>query len=148
MGCLMKLTEIVVISVWILFYIIILSVGQLFRYLNSTILQLGTIQLNNSTVDSMTYELERWRRRHALVCQLVEEVSSFFGVILLLSVTHSFVNFIVNTFEITNQRFNFQMGLIFLGRFSLNILRFSTICYGCSLVESEVRFVFIQPEST
>lgn len=140
-GCLAKVTEFVVLSVWVLFCIMIWTIVRLFRCLNSSVIQFAVDQPTELSEAFVTKQLNKWRRQHQLATQLIENVNSFFGGILVMIVTHSFVTLIVDSFEITifASSFNIFYGLIFLGRFSLNVLRFSTICYGCWLVDYEVR---------
>lgn len=139
-GCIAKATEIIVISVWVLFCVITWTTVHLFRCLNSNLLQIAAVSSTNKSETYLTSRLIQWSRRHQTVCELVEQVNSFFGWILLLMVTHSFVTLIVDSFEITMffNMFDIFNGLVFLGRLSINVLRFSTVCYGCWLLESEV----------
>lgn len=144
-GCLSKMTEYGVTNVLMLFSVIVLSVAQLFRQLNLSLLQLTGTPSSKFSIELLSIYLEQWRRHHVLVCQLVDEMKSFFGVILLVSLAHSFVSLITDSFEISMavRTSNWFLVFIFVSRVSINLLRFSTVCFGCWFLESEVGLLTI-----
>lgn len=142
-SCLSKTTEFFVISVLALFSVVTLSAAQLFRRLNSKILQFCATPHTMSTDDVLIFYLDRWRRQHTLVCQLVDEIQSFFGVVLLVALIHSFVSLITDSFEITMalKKSDHVLIFVFLVRFFLNLLRFGVVCFVSWYLESEVYII-------
>ena len=63
-----------------------------------------------------------------------------FGVILVISLAHSFVSFITNSFEImlALKRSTWVLFFIFLSRFCLGLYRFTAICFASWFLQSEV----------
>lgn len=128
------------ISILILFCVLAFSAGHLFRWLNLKILRLASSPCAMSSDDFIIKTLEQWRRQHALVCRLVDELNDFFGTILLVASVYSFLAFITNSFEVALafKRSNWALVFTFLCRFCLNFYRFATICIISWFMESEV----------
>lgn len=131
--------ETIATSIVILFCAIIWSVVELFRHVNSKIEKLSNPLLVVSSVDLLAVHFDSFRRQHTLVCKLVDEVQSFFGVIVLIALAHSFVSLITDSFEIATALKSYSMlsstFICFLGQ---HLIVFSLICYGCDLLQSEV----------
>lgn len=138
MICTAKLSEVVVVVILVLFCVMTWSIAHIFRSLHLNIRRLAA----TSSVDcaELVEYLEKWRYHHSLACRLVNEVKSFFGLILVFAFAHSFVSLITDSFEIAMSLVTARWGVmrVFVCRFGINMTRFSVICYACSLMESEV----------
>ncbi len=141
-----KISEVVSLSILVLFCVLVWATSHMFRYLNFKFAEFAnscssSLDLLNS-LDLVESELEKWRRHHSLVCQLVEQINSCFGIILLVGVIHSFVSFITDSFEITAimaLSSNKSLQTHFLIRFSQHFLLLSLVCLGSHYLQSEVR---------
>lgn len=134
-----KVIESIANTVVIFFCVITWSVVCLLRYFNQKIDEFSKMSPADMSSNMMTVYLENWRRQHTLVCQLIEEIKSFFGLILLISLAHAFVSLITDSFEITVafQSLSF-LRTTFMVRFLQHFVLFSFICFGTDLIQNEV----------
>lgn len=131
--------ETIATSIVISFCVINWIVVHLLRNLNSQMDEFSTTPSAAMSSDVMAITLENWRRQHTLVCQLIDEIKSFFGLILLIDVAHSFVSLITDSFEITVA---FQKGgflrSTFIIRLVQHLVLFSFVSFGSDLVQTAV----------
>jgi gustatory receptor len=141
-----KLSETLSLSVLVLFFVLVWSTIHLFRFVNSKTAGLITADSWSNAPISFTVsqQLENWRRLHALTCQLVDRINSCFGFILLVAMTHGFISFISDSFEITMA---FSNGTNFQSRFLIRFFQHFTllfvVCYSSYRLQAEV-YPFIQ----
>jgi len=78
-----------------LFYVLVSCSADLLalldRRVKALIIGSNCKQINDCLLAS---ELEKWRRHHILVCQLIEHINTCFGLIILTFIAYSFVSFI------------------------------------------------------
>lgn len=140
MGCLTKIMEYTVVSVLTLYCVIVFCVAHMFRHLNVKMFQIADKSTDASAYPWIGVYLENWRRHYVLVCQLVDEINSFFGVTLLITMTHSFTNLICDTFEFFSSFHSKELSslLVHFGQIFIHLFRFSIISFGSHFLESEV----------
>ena len=141
-----KLSETLSLSILVLFFILVWSTIYLFRFVNLNSVGLLTAVTSSSSsssspsfVFSVSQKLENLRRFHVLICQLVDRINSCFGFILLVAMTHGFISFISDSFEITMAFSNhdtFQTR--FLIRFCQHFALLFAVCYSSYRLQSEV----------
>lgn len=133
-----EIMETIATSIVVLFCIITWSGVELFRQLNSKIDKLSNPLFVASSAE-LAVHFDSIRRQHTLACKLVDEIQSFFGVIVLIALAHSFVSLITDSFEIATALKSYNLlsstFLCFLGQ---HLIIFSLICYGCDMLQSEV----------
>ena len=143
-----KMTETLSFSIIALFCILVCAISRMFRCLNlkaaSLSLSAGsnkvTMSCSLSSVGFVSSKLENWRRHYSLVCQLVDQMNSCFGIIILVTMAHSFVNFTTDSFEvvlafISNKKTIQTRFLILLFK---HFFLLSSVCLGSYLLQSEV----------
>ena len=84
----------VAILMW--FFILVTTSSALFDELEDRFNMIIKIGLNCKTGAE---ELNRWRKHHALVCQLVTHINTSFGFVLVIAFSHGFVSFINNFYQ-------------------------------------------------
>jgi hypothetical protein len=137
-----KLSETLSLSILVLLSILVWSTIYLFRFVNLNsvgLLTAITSPSSSSPSFSVSQKLENWRRFHVLICQLVDRINSCFGFILLVAMTHGFISFISDSFEITMAFSNhdtFQTR--FLIRFCQHFALLFAVCYSSYRLQSEV----------
>ncbi|XP_046636938.1 uncharacterized protein LOC124315351 isoform X2 [Daphnia pulicaria] len=92
-----------IISVFLLFCVMARVITLVFQGLNEQIVRIDEAEQFSPfylTGRIWNGRLEKWRRNHALACELVEMVNKCFGVVMLVTVVNVFVSFITTTFEI------------------------------------------------
>lgn len=82
-------------SIEILFCIIIFHASAMFDTVNDQIQAI----LEGNNLDTSS-QLETWRQNHVLVCQLVDNINSCFGIMLLTSIGCYFIGFMLLPFEL------------------------------------------------
>ena len=87
-------------SIQILFLVLVSHTSLLFEDLNS---QIVTILESSGPSGNIAKKLEMWRRKHVVVCELVDNINECFGIVLLISVGYYFVNFICGTYSLFDQ---------------------------------------------
>lgn len=140
-----KLLETISLSIVALFCSIVWVVYRMFNYLNLKAAEFSSIlPLSIGSFNLIKTHLENWRRQHTLVCQLVDRINSCFGIILLVAMTHSFVSFISDTYEIalayTN---NSTLELRFFIRLFQHFTLLTLVCLGSYLLQAEVPYKYL-----
>ena len=137
-----QMTETLSFSILVLFCVLVWSTSHIFRNLNLEIIYFTspTSLSLDSSLGCVRTQLENWRRYHTLACQLVVQINKCFGIILLVAMTHSFVSFIIDSFEITIMAFNYNHlpQTHFVIRFGQHFFHFLMVCLGSYLLQSEV----------
>lgn len=137
--CLSKVSETLSLSILVVFCLISWTISYIFHYLNFKTGEL-TMKASPGSPDIVVNQLENWRRQHAFTCHLVEKTNSCFGIVLLIAITHSFVSFITDTFEITMAfKTSNSLQTHFIIRFVQHFFLLSLVCLGSSCIQSEVR---------
>ena len=139
-----KVVETIATSIVILFCVIIWSVVDLFRYLNLKVDMLSSPFIDLPSANLISVHLESFRRQHTLMCRLVDEIQSFFGLILLFALAHSFISLITDSFEVAMafKRSDYHLPITFIFFSGHHLIVFSLICFGCDLLQSEVQFEY------
>lgn len=94
-----------IISVFLLFCILVRVITLIFQGLNEQLLHLNEPEKFSSIYSSnriLNVRMEKWRRNHTLICQLIEMINKCFGLVMVITVVNVFVSFITTTFEIVN----------------------------------------------
>ena len=82
------------LSILILFFVLVISASLLFEFLNQKIDMMLLLLHNSSSTECALIELNKWKRHHWMVSQLVDRINDCFGMIVFLSVLRGFVSFI------------------------------------------------------
>jgi hypothetical protein len=136
-----KLSETLSLSILVFFFVLVWSNIYLFRFANlKTSGLLEATSSSSAPCFTISQQLENWRRFHVFVCQLVDRINSCFGFILLVAMTHGFISFISDSFEITmafsnNETFQTR----FLIRFCQHFALLFVVCYSSYRLQSEVK---------
>ena len=77
-------------SIQILFLVLVFLTSVLFEDLNS---QIATILESSGPSGNIAKKLEIWRRKHVVICELVDNINDCFGIVLLISLGSYFVYF-------------------------------------------------------
>ena len=83
-------------GIMILFFTVVLMTSFLFKALKHDMEKLID---NQSSLGLMDFELQKWKKRHLLVVQLVDLINDCFGMVILLIAGHGFISFIHYSFE-------------------------------------------------
>lgn len=122
-------------SILALFCTIVWSLSYMFYFLNKEMIELKM----SAHPSSIRHKMEELRNHHVLVCELVNQTNACFGVILLVALTHGFVNFISDTFEITMSLSNStSLETRFIIRFCQHFCLLSSICFASHRLQAEV----------
>lgn len=128
------------LSIIVWFCILLWTATRMFHFLNSKTKELQSV--TRPQLDNISKGLENWRRHHTLLCEFIDNIKSFFGIMLLIFIAHGFVSFITDTFEITLAfRSSNSLQTRFIMRFCQQVVLMTLVCYGCFRLQSEVVYI-------
>jgi hypothetical protein len=131
-----------IISVFLLFCVMARVITLVFQGLNEQIARIDEAEQFSPfylTGRIWNGRLEKWRRNHALACELVEMVNKCFGVVMLVTVVNVFVSFITTTFEIVrSMQEDATIPVLFVFIFVKKSILLSIIIYEPYRLQAEV----------
>lgn len=133
-----------VLSVFLLFCIVSRVVTLVFQGLNERIALLIEAEqfLPFYSTRILNVRLEKWRRNHALACEMVQVVNKCFGFMLLVTITNGFVSFITTSFEIVrSMQDNDTLPVLFVFIFFKKSILLTIMIYEPYRLQAEVSII-------